>query len=859
MVPSAFVILDELPLTPNGKLDRRALPAPIDVLGLNASDEELPQGTTENALADIWMALLHLPAVRRHDHFFDIGGHSLHAVQLVARVQEQMGLNLALRQVFDAPTLMGMARALDAMNADANAIVPLAPITPAARDASLPLSWAQQRLWFLDQLDGASAAYVIPVALRLQGELDVPALRASLGAMVQRHQTLRTVFTSIEGQAAQRILDVAAFDMELLEANTGESAGHMAQEAQAAVMNSPFDLRTGPLIRARLVRVSGNEHLLFLAMHHIVSDGWSMGVLVQEVVTLYGLLTSPRQPGQASAQISHKAVQAALSTLPPLSIQYADYAVWQRRMLSGATLASQAAFWRETLHGAPSLITLPTDHARPAVQTYKGDRVPVALGSALTHDLKACAQRHGVTLHMLLLTSWSVLMARLSAQDDVVIGTPVSNRNRRELEGLIGFFVNTLPLRIRPQSTMDVAALLREVKHHTLAAYAHQDLPFDQIVEAVQPPRSLSHSPVFQVLFSLNNTPASEATLPGLKASTLALPATSTQFDLALGLQEAEADIVGSLDFASDLFEQATMLRWIALWRTLLQGFCEAQPDTLLSALPWLDAAERQLVVDEFNATTKPYPEHSVIHELFEAQARRHPDAIALEFKGTRLSYAELDIRSNQLARELRQHGIGPDRVAGILLGRGVQMMVAVLGVLKAGGAYVPLDPNYPMARLQHMVADSQPTLIITSQDCAALAQKLPDARYINIDHEWPSIRLQDGTPLSRMETGLQPDDLAYIIYTSGSTGLPKGVMIEHQGLCNLATWQGRALGLGTNSRVLQFFSFSFDACVWEWMMALCHGATLVLAEREALMPGTPLLDTLTLARITHATLPPAA
>jgi hypothetical protein len=635
MVPSAFVILDELPLTPNGKLDRRALPAPLDVLGLKASGDELPQGATENALADIWKALLHLPVIRRHDHFFDNGGHSLLAVQLVARVQEQMGLNLALRQVFDSPTLISMARELDAMSADGEVI---APIPPAAREASLPLSWAQQRLWFLDQLDGASAAYVIPVALRLQGELDVPALRASLSAMVQRHQTLRTVFTSSEGHAAQRILDVASFDVELLEASAGESADQLAQEAQSAVMNTPFDLRTGPLIRARLVRVSGNGHLLFLAMHHIISDGWSMGVLVQEVVALYGALTSTRQPGKASAQIPHKAVQAALSTLPPLPIQYADYAVWQRRVLSGATLASQATFWRETLHGSPSLITLPADHARPAVQTYAGNRVPVALGSALTHELKACAQRHGVTLHMLLLTSWSLLMARLSAQDDVVIGTPVSNRNRRELEGLIGFFVNTLPLRIRPRASMDVAALLREVKQHTLAAYAHQDLPFDQIVEAVQPPRSLSHSPVFQVLFSLNNTPASEATLPGLKASTVTLPATSTQFDLALGLQEAEANIVGSLDFASDLFEQATMQRWITLWRTLLQGFCEAQPDTLVSALPWLDGAERKLVVDTFNATSQPYPEHSVIHELFEAQARQYPNAIALEFKSTQLT-----------------------------------------------------------------------------------------------------------------------------------------------------------------------------------------------------------------------------
>ncbi|MGC4060738.1 MAG: amino acid adenylation domain-containing protein [Aquabacterium sp.] len=864
MVPTAFVILDDLPLTPNGKLDRRALPAPLDLLSAVTHADDQPQSEMEQQLAAIWQALLHTPAVRRHDNFFDIGGHSLLAVQLVARVREQLGLDLTLRHIFDAPTLSGLARELEALTpnsaADRTDAIAIA-ITHARRDAPLPLSWAQQRLWFLDQLDGASSAYVIPVALRLTGQLDVPALRASLNGLVQRHETLRTVFTSVDGQAAQRILDVSAFELEIIDDPAGRTCdpAELQAQAQAAVMSTPFDLNHGPLVRGRLVQLSGTEHLLFLAMHHIISDGWSMSVLVHEVVALYGQLSATRQTQAPTQPISRKALRAALATLPPLPIQYADYAVWQRRMLNGQALAQQADFWRHHLQDAPAVLALPTDHARPIVQSYQGDRVAITLGPDITQALKACAQRHGITLHMLLLSSWAMLMARLSGQEDVVIGTPVSNRPRSELEGLIGFFVNTLPLRVQPQSHLSLGDMLDEVKQQTLAAYAHQDLPFDQIVEAVQPPRSLSHSPVFQVLFSLNNTPASDATLPGLHASALDLPTSSTQFDLALGLQETGAQLTGSLDYATDLFTHATMQRWLAHWRTLLASITQAHADTRLADLAWLDASTQQLVQAAFNATHAPRTHHSLVHGLFEDQARTRPDAIALSFDSQHVSYAELDKRANQLARHLRQQGIGPEQTVALLFDRGIDMMVAVLGVLKAGAAYIPLDPGYPAPRLSYMLGDARPARILTCKALRALASELSSIPIISLDEAWPRIQQQADHALTMSETGAHARSLAYVIYTSGSTGAPKGVMVEHGGLCNLAAWQARTFGVQPGSRVLQFFSFSFDACVWEWVMALSHGATLCLATRDALMPGQPLLDTLRQARITHLTLPPVA
>ncbi|HEX5356498.1 MAG TPA: amino acid adenylation domain-containing protein [Aquabacterium sp.] len=849
MIPSALVQLPALPLTPNGKVDRKALPAPHwpDEAG---ATHEAPRPGLEQSLAAIWSALLHHTVSRRDAHFFHIGGHSLLAVQLVSRIREQLHLSMTLKQVFDAPVLSAQAALLGtltpvALPPDASACPltqQLARPAKASREGLVPLSLAQQRLWFLDQMGDAAEAYVIPLALKLDGALDIDALRSAFDAVIERHEILRTSFPHVDGVPSQHVHPASGFELLVIDQESdlaGDQPADVTQQCRT-LLTAPFDLARGPLLRGMLIRQAPQVHELFMAMHHIVSDGWSMNVLVQEVVALYAAFSE----GHASP-------------LPPLPIQYADYAIWQRQALKGAHLANQAAYWQGVLRHAPALLTLPLDHPRPLVQTGSGARVAVALDHELTAALRDCADRHGVTLHMLLLSAWAILLSRLSGQDEAVIGTPVANRPHTELEGLIGFFVNTLPLRVHVDADASVQAMLEAVRANTLAAYAHQDLPFDQIVEAVAPPRSLSHAPVFQVLFSLNNAPADGASLPGLQVSALDIPAQSTQFDLALALQESKSAILGAVDYAVDLFDQATVERWMSHWTVLLQGLADASAQTPVSALPWMLAADRHQVLHAFNQTQLDELHggscDELAHELFEEQVRLRPEAIALRFDGLSITYAELDARARQVAGMLQAQGIGPDQIVGVLLDRGIDMVVAVLACLKAGGAYLPLDPGYPEARLRYMVTDARPGVILTDARLQQLGREIGgtsavlDIASIDSSHTWAR------------PTDLNPGHLAYVIYTSGSTGEPKGVMLTHGGLVNLAHWQQPTFGAGPGSQVLQFSSFSFDACTWEWSMALCHGATLCMAHRSDLMPGPALWRTLHQLRITHATLPPVA
>jgi acyl carrier protein len=512
MIPSAFVTLDSLPLTANGKLDRRALPAP-DQSALAIREYVEPVGAAEQALAAIWQELLGVPRIGRHDHFFELGGHSLLAVQLVSRVRQTLGDELPLREVFTQPTLAELATVLGgAARAD------LPPILPADRNADLPLSWAQQRLWFLDQLDhAAGAAYHLPAALRLHGALDRDALRATLDRIVARHEGLRTTFASGSDGPVQVIAPADA-GFTLTEHDLREL--HQLQREQAlaqlngAEAKALFDLAAGPLVRGQLIRLADDEHILLVTQHHVISDGWSMGILIKEVSALYTAF-SQGQP----------------DPLPPLAIQYADYAAWQRQWLQGDALHRQIGFWRTHLEGAPALLELPADRPRPAVQSHAGDRVALTIPAELATGLRGLAQRHGATLFMTLLSGWAVLLARMSGQQDVVIGTPVANRQRSELEAMIGFFVNTLALRVRLGEDPSVAQLLDQVKASTVAAYDHQDLPFEQVVEALRPPRSMSYSPIFQVMLSLNNVPSGgELNLPGLTLSPVesSQPPTST-------------------------------------------------------------------------------------------------------------------------------------------------------------------------------------------------------------------------------------------------------------------------------------------------------------------------------------------
>jgi amino acid adenylation domain-containing protein len=810
MLPAAFVVLDAFPLTPNGKLDRKALPAP-DHSALASAPFESPQGAIEEALAQIWREVLGVERVSRHDNFFDLGGHSLLAVQVISRLRQTLGVEVPLRELFAQPNLSALAQTVSEAHAAA-----LPPIERANRDGDLPVSLAQRRLWFLEQMGGVGSAYHIPGAVRLRGPLDELALQASLNEIVARHESLRTTFRiekdgPCQHIAASGVFALQSFDLCYLPetAQQVELERHLEEEA-----NSAFDLAHGPLIRGRFLKLDAEHHALLITMHHIVSDGWSMGVLIREFATLYAAYS-----------------QGDASPLPPLSVQYADYAVWQRQWLAGERLQAQLDYWHNALSGAPELLELPSDRPRPAEQSYAGASLPVLLPERLTAQLKALAREQNATLFMVLLAGWAVTLSRLAGQDDIVIGSPIAGRQQLEVESLIGFFINTLALRVRLDDNPSVEALLEQVKETTLSAYAHQDVPFEQVVEVLQPRRSLSHSPLFQVMFALQNTPESSLEVSGLTLQGLGLPRTTAQFDLSLSVQEAGDTLVGSLDYATSLFERGTVERFIRYWQTLLEGMVETQQQRV-GELPLINEVERQQILIDFNQTGAPYPQDQLIHELFEAQVARTPQATAVVFAGETLSYAELNARANQLAHALRAQGVGSEGRVAICVERGLEMIVGILGILKAGGGYVPLDPVYPQERLAYMLADARPKAVLTQAGLQAILPAL-DVPVILLDAHESEIAQQSTDNPDPKAWGLTSQNLAYVIYTSGSTGQPKGVMVEHQEVCNFVTTLAGMLGLQPEERVLQFASVNFDVSVEEIFSALLSGAGLVIRTDE--------------------------
>ncbi len=815
MLPAAYVWLDVLPLTVNGKVDVQALPAP-DASALRTREYEAPRDEIEETIAGLWQTLLRVERVGRQDDFFGLGGHSLLAVQLVSSLRATLNVELPLRSLFAASTLAALAEVVRAAGASTMGRIP-----PADRNQPLPLSLAQQRLWFLDQLDkAASAAYHMPAALRLRGRLDESALQVTLDRLVARHESLRTHFVAIDGvpyqQAAPADCGFALRHQDL--------SGLPDQEREAAVTaltaeesRAPFELSTGPLIRGRLLKLSDDEHVLLLTQHHIVSDGWSLVILVREVAELYAAFR-----------------RGEVDPLPPLEIQYADYAQWQRNWLQGEELTRQLEFWKGHLAGAPALLHLPLDRPRPAVQSHTGGTVPLVLPAGLAADLRAFSQRHGVTMFMTLLSGWGLLLSRLSGQTDVVVGTPVANRQRSEVENLIGCFVNTLALRLRFDEQPTVASLLAQVKETTLAAFAHQELPFEQVVEAVQPVRSLSHSPLFQTMLALNNTNTSgegPLELPGLTLASVANEQDSTHFDLSLLVAEKGESLEAALGYTSALFDRGTVERCADYFVRLLQAMV-AGDAVVADTLPMLSDADRHQVLVEFNDTAAEFPQDALIHELFEQQAAATPDAVAVVFEDRSLTYSELDARANQLAHELVALGIQPDDRVAICAERSLEMVVGLVGILKAGGAYVPLDPTYPAERLQYMLQDAAPKALLTQQ---ALLQSLPatDVRTLVLDSD--ALRMElSARPASSPDArsrGLTVRNLAYVIYTSGSTGMPKGVLNEHQGVVNRLCWAQSEYRLQHDDRVLQKTPFGFDVSVWEFFLPLLAGARLVMAR----------------------------
>ncbi|AOM39415.1 non-ribosomal peptide synthetase [Xenorhabdus hominickii] len=846
MLPSAFVMLDAFPLTASGKLDRKALPAP-DRAAIASREYAAPQGEIEQKLAAVWQSLLGLEQIGRHDNFFELGGHSLLTVQMASRLRHALNIKVDLQDLFTHPILADLAQSLSTANQSTQPT-----ILPASRQQALPLSWAQQRLWFLAQLDpAAQTAYNISGGLRLKGQLNQNALQATLDRIVARHEILRTTIKIVEGQAQQVIADTdrgLTLTIKDLRQLTEAEKQTAFDEATQFETDHPFDFALEPLIRAQLLRFADDEHVLLLTQHHMISDGWSLNVLIYELSTLYRAFN-----------------QNLDDPLPPLTLQYADYALWQRQWLQGEVLEKQVNFWRDALQGAPALLELPTDRVRPAVQSYRGDQLAFTLSPELRDGLKALSQRHGSTLFMTLLAAWSILLSRLSGQQDIVVGTPVANRQHSELEPLIGFFANTLALRVRLEDNPTVSSLLAQVKAHAQEAYVHQDLPFEQLVEALQPPRSLSHSPIFQVMLALDNTPTQQSLeLSDLVLDELPLARRSTHFDLSLAMNDTDNGLVGELEYASDLFDPASVERIASYLQTLLAAMVEDDSQRV-EDLPLLQPQQRAQVLVDFNETALDYPHLSspsqtiLIHQLFEQQAERTPDAIALMFGENQLTYAELNHQANQLAHHLIASGVRPDDRIAICAERSLDMISGIYAILKAGAGYIPLDPEYPAERLAYQLTDSKPALLLTQQHLQARLPLQGVAVWLlDDDHHRQCVAKQPVQNPDARQMGLQPHHLAYIIYTSGSTGQPKGVMLEHRNVVNFIHAQRQTSEPQLGDRILQFATVAFDTSVSDIFPTLASGATLVLRPPHIRIPDITFVDFLREQQITIMDMPTA-
>ncbi|MFN6569720.1 amino acid adenylation domain-containing protein [Dendronalium sp. ChiSLP03b] len=718
------------------------------------------------------------------------------------------------------------------------------PLIKADRPQNLPLSFAQERLWLLNQLEPDSPFYNEQTAIKLQGQLNVVALDQSLNAIIARHEVLRTNFRTINEQPVQVIADSLTLSVPVVDlTDLPESERAIAcQQLATTEATRPFDLANSPLIRACVVKLTELEHAFVLTVHHIVVDGWSTGILMRELATIYSALCKNLSP-----------------KLPELPIQYADFALWQRQWLQvGANgrspLQIQIDYWKQQLKNAPTLLGLPTDRPRPAIQTYRGAVQYIELSNELSQAIANFSRQEGATLFMTLFAAYVTLLYRYTGSDDIVVGTPIANRDRLELEGLIGFFVNTLVLRTDLSDNPSFQQLLSRVRQVTLQAYAHPDLPFEELVKALQPQRDLSHTPLFQVMFVLQNAPISEVELAGLTISSLPVEGATAKFDLTLSMQNTATGLVGMWQYNADLFDAGTIERMSGHFQTLLEGII-ANSQQRIAQLPLLTELEQQQLLVDWNNTQVDYPQDKCIHQLFEEQVERTPDAVAVVFENQQLTYHQLNCRANQLAHYLKSMGVTADVLVGICVERSLEMVVGLLGILKAGGAYLPLDPEYPPERLNFMLEDAQVGVLLTQQ---RLSDRLPEhqVKQVFLDEVWSQIAQNNQ---DNPTTGVKAFHLANVIYTSGSTGRPKGVMVEHKGLCNLAQAQIQTFGVDSSSRILQFASFSFDASISEILMALGSGATLYLGTKDSLLPGEPLIKQLRDRCITHITLPPSA
>ena len=799
MVPAHLMLLERMPLTVNGKLDRQALPQPDASLSQQAY--RAPGSELEQRIAAIWSEILGVERVGLDDNFFELGGHSLLATRVISRVRQEQQLDASLKALFERPVLEAFAQGLE-RTTDAVSTIPLAD-----RQQPLALSFAQERQWFLWQLEPESAAYHIPSALRLRGRLDVDALQRSFDSLVARHETLRTRFRLEGGRSYQQVQPAVSVSIE--REQFGEEG--LIERIQAIVVQ-PFDLERGPLLRVNLLQLAEDDHVLVLVQHHIVSDGWSMQVMVEELVQLYAGYS-----------------QGLDVVLPALPIQYADYALWQRSWMEAGEKERQLAYWTGLLGGEQPVLELPFDRPRPVRQSHRGAQFILELDIDLSQALRRVAQQEGATAFALLLASFQALLYRYSGQADIRVGVPIANRNRVETERLIGFFVNTQVLKADLDGRMGFDELLAQARQRALEAQAHQDLPFEQLVEALQPERNASHNPLFQVLFNHQSEIRSvtpEVQLEDLRLEGLAWDGQTAQFDLTLDIQEDENGIWASFDYATDLFDASTVERLAGHWRNLLRGIV-ANPRQRLGELPLLDAPERRQTLSEWNPAQRECAVQGTLQQRFEEQVRQWPQAVALILDEQRLSYGELNARANRLAHCLIARGVGADVPVGLALERSLDMLVGLLAILKAGGAYLPLDPAAPEERLAHILDDSGVRLLLTQ---GHLLERLP--RQAGVEVLAIDGLVLDGYAESDPLPTLSADNLAYVIYTSGSTGKPKGTLLTHRNALRLFSATEAWFGFDERDVWTLFHSYAFDFSVWEIFGALLYGGRLVIVPQ---------------------------
>ncbi|MEH2104792.1 amino acid adenylation domain-containing protein [Nostoc sp.] len=828
MVPSQIIVLDQLPLTPNGKLDRRALPAPDTA---TSTDFEMPVTPTEELLANLWQTLLKAQSVGRQDNFFELGGHSLLATQLVARIRDTFKVEMSVRKVFEQSILSELATEID----QAAGAFAFPAIAPQPENAAKTLSFAQSRLWFLDQLEGTgtSATYNMSTALQLDGKLNIEALRASFDYLLDRHAILRTYFPALAGEAQvvvqnpEDIEVLAIADLRSLDPQTQAETGQQLANTHA---QEPFDLNTGPLFKAKLLQLSEQKNVLLINMHHIISDGWSMGVFKREWEQAYAAFAAGDTPN-----------------LSPLPIQYSDYAAWQRSWLQGEILETQENYWKQQLGDAPRLLDLPTDHPRPAQQSYQGGREEYRLSHEVTQKLKAISQQHGVSLFMTLLTAFSILLSRYSRQEDLCIGSAIANRTHSNTESLIGFFVNTLVLRSKVKPEQGFSELLQQTRQTCLDAYAHQDIPFEYLVEQLQPERSLSHNPLFQVMMVLQNTQEAgkKVSLPGLDIQYLEQSLPFAKFDLTLDFSERGDQLHCMWEYATDLFKAETIRRMAGHFEVLLQAIIQNSQQPI-HQLPLITTAEiQQLQV--WNQTDINYPKNQTLVSLFEQQVAKTPDNIAVVFEDQSLSYQELNQKANQLAHyllELKKEQQLPDNpLIAICVERSLLMVIGLFAILKAGGAYVPIDPSYPRDRIYLMLEDSNASILLTTNPIQKElpVEKLKNPCQVVFLEPETSVNQTTNNPNSQSS----PDDLVYVIYTSGSTGRPKGVSICHSSLTNFLYSMKEKPGIAACDTLLAITTISFDIAALEIYLPLIVGAKLVLVSREIASDGLQLSEQL--------------